>query len=460
MLRASAIIEKAGIPSASLICDGFEGQASAIRGGLGVPDLPVTRVAGHPDSQTLDELAESIARVTVPQIVDHLTTAPPRSGDDDGARDGDAAPDIVARGSFDDINRAFEERGWSDGLPIVPPTRDKVAAFLDAAADDPDRELGVLQPSGRLATLHNIAVNGVMANCRPEHMPVLVAIAEALVDPHYGVQHSGDTTGGEALAILSGPAAGGLGFNCESGALRDGIRANTSVGRFIRLFLRNVAGSRIGGADKSTFGNTWRVVLAENHAVLQAAGWSNLTQDQGFAPNDTTVTLARYTGGGVVGSVYGRTADHIVPYLADGLVRQMSWEYAFTLGFARDTVRPLLVMSPQIMKTLIADGVDKNRLKQMLFEHARISARRMETYIGPWCNLVAGRRTLAELVADGVADPVYDGDDPDRLVPIAARPEHFMIVVAGDPVRSNAYAFGHNGMHGFPTTKVVRVRSS
>ena len=81
----------------------------------------------------------------------------------------------------------------------------------------------------------------------------------------------------------------------------------------------------------------------------------------------------------------------------------------------------------------------------------------METYIGPWCNLVSGRRNLNQLVVDRVADPVFAGDDPARLVPIAARPEHFMIVVSGDPVRSNAYTFGHNGMHGFPTSKKVRL---
>ena len=457
MLRASAIIEKAGIPTASLICDGFEGQASAIRGGLGVPNLPVTRIAGHPDSQTVEQLSDNLVSVTVPQIVDHLTASPLSNREDGDVVDADAYRNVVMRGSFDEINRDFEERGWSDGLPIVPPTPDKVAAFLEAITDDPERELGVLQPSGRLATLRNVAVNGVMANCLPEHMPVLVAIAEALVDPAYGVQHSGDTTGGEALVILSGPAATALGFNCESGALRDGYRANTSVGRFVRLLLRNVAGFRLGGADKSTFGNTWRVVLAENHEALKMAGWSNLAQDQGYGADDTTVTVARYTGGGIVGSIYGRTADHIVPYLADGLVRQMSWEFAFTVGFAPDTVRPLLIISPQVMKTLIADGVDKSELRKMLFEHARIPAEHMETCIGPWCNLVSGRRTLAQLVADGVADAVFDGTDPGRLVPIASRPDHFMVVVSGDPVRSNAYAFGHNGMHGFPTTKLVRT---
>ena len=180
MLRASAIIEKAGIPSASLICDGFEGQAAAIRGGLGVPNLPVTRIAGHPDSQTIDELSDNLVTVTIPQIVEHLTMPPAASRDEGDFADADACREVIARGSFDEINRLFEERGWSDGLAIVPPTPDKVASFLAATPDDPEREIGVLQPSGRAVTLHNVAVNGVMANCLPEHMPVLVAIADAL----------------------------------------------------------------------------------------------------------------------------------------------------------------------------------------------------------------------------------------------------------------------------------------
>ena len=370
MLRASAIIEKSGIPCASLICDGFEGQAAAIRGGLGVPELPITRIAGHPDSQTLDEMSLNLRDVTVPQIIAHLTKSPSASCDAIAAPDDLSDQRIVARGTFDEINAYFEARQWSDGLSIVPPTPDKVAAFLDHAIDNLDREFGVLLPSGRLATMRNVAANGVMANCRPEYMPVLVAITEALVDPGYGVQHSGDTTGGDALAILSGPAVGTLGFNCKGGALRDGYRANTSVGRFIRLMLRNVAGSLPGAADKSTFGQTWRVVLAENNAALKELGWRGLTEDQGFGADETTVTLARYTSGGVVGSVYGRTADQIVPYLADGLVRHMSWEFAFTVGFAPGTVRPLLVLSPQTAKTLVACGLNKEQLKAMLFEHA------------------------------------------------------------------------------------------
>ena len=455
MLRASAIIEKAGIPSVSLVCDGFVGQAAAIRGGLGVPNTPIARIVGHVDSQSSEEIADNLRQVTLDDIRQHLTTMPetadPAAPESAG---GDTGP--VFQGTVEAINDFFEARGWSDGLPIVPPTCAHVDAFLEQTPDDPAREIGVLQPSGQLATVQNVAVNGVMANCLPAHMPVLVAIAEAMADPEYGVQHSGDTTGGEALVILSGPAAERLGFNSAGGALRDGYRANTSVGRFVRLLLRNVAGFRPGGADKATFGNTWRVVLAENTAAHEDLGWSGLSVDRGFAAEDTTVTVARYTGGGVVGSIYGRTAAEIVPYLADGLVRQMSWEHAFTVGFAAGTIRPLLVLSPLVAKTLAKDGTGKQRLQHLLFEQARLPAHKLETYVGLWCNLVPGRPSLNDLVDRGQASSAYAGTDPERLVPIAARPEDFMIVVAGDPLRSNAYAFGHNGMHGFPTTRAVR----
>ena len=423
---------------------------------MGVPDMPAARIVGHVDTQSVEELADNLRRVTVPEIVERLTTSPAAANT--GGPDVYKAQNIVARGSFDEVNAAFEANQWTDGLPVVPPTPEKVAAFLAMTPDPPDREIGVLLPAGRIATPHNVAVNGIMAGCEPRHMPVLVAITEALADHGYGVQHSGDTTGGEALVILSGPAADSLGFNSHGTALRDGYRANTSVGRFVRLMLRNVAGSLPEGADKATFGNTWRVVLAEQAAAVAELGWPSLTQDQGFGAADTTVTVARYTAGGVVGSIFGRTAAQIVPNLADGLTRMNGWELGiFTVGVAAGTARPLLVLSPMVAGTLARDGLDKAALKDMLFEHARLPASKLETFAGPWVNAVPGHPSLNEMVERGMADPIYAGDDPERLVPIAVKPEDFMVVVAGDPLRSNAYAFAHNGMHGFPTTRQVRL---
>jgi hypothetical protein len=123
----------------------------------------------------------------------------------------------------------------------MPPTREAIDEFLRYTDRDPDESLGTLLPDKRSATIWSIAVNGVMAGCRPEYMPILVALIEAMCDPKYGVEHSGNTPGADTLIILNGPIIKQLGFNYTQGALRDGFLPNTSVGRFWRLYLRNVA---------------------------------------------------------------------------------------------------------------------------------------------------------------------------------------------------------------------------
>ena len=451
-MRASAVVEKAGVPTASLVCDGFGDLATAIGGGLGIANLPVARLVGHVDPQSDEELRANVEAVTARDVIRCLTTAPqPVESDREFGVD-----EIVARGSFDEINRLFEERHWSDGLPVVPPSPERVRAFLAFTGDDPDRVIGALKPSDAAATVRNVAVNAIMANCRPEYMRVLIAIAEVLADPAYGVEHSGDTTGGDAQIILSGPVVRELGFNCEGGALRDGYRANTSVGRFLRLLLRNVSRFLPGAADKATFGHNWRVVLAENDVAVGALGWPGFGCDRGFEDGDSVLTIGRFTGDTVVGSIYGRDPDPILRYLADGLVRQNSWEYIFTAGFAPGTNRPLMVLSPLVATTLAKVGLSKSDIRTRLFEYARLPARKLETYLGPWANLVPGRQTLADMVNAGTAPAGYaESDDPERLVPIVERAEDILIVVSGDPHRSNAMVLGSNGMHGFVTSRRV-----
>ena len=452
-MRASAVVEKASVPSVSLVCDGFIGQGAAVARGLGLPELPIARIPGHVDGQSTAELSAGLREVTLPAVIEHLTEAPNGTGNETVRTPGD----VVISGDFDTVNRFFYEQRWSDGLPIVPPTKERVEAFLAHTTDAPERVLGALAPSGSAATVHNIAVNGVMANCRPEYMPVLVAIAEVLSDPHYGVEHSGDTTGGDALIVMSGPAVAKLGFNCSEGALRDGYQANTSIGRFLRLFLRNVAVSLPGDADKSTFGHTFRVVLAEHEDAAAQLGWPTLAVERGFSSSDSVVTLARFTSGGTIGSIYGDDPERIATYLADGLVRHTSWELIFTVGFAPGTYCPMLIVSPLVARTLTRAGWSKATLRERLFEHARLPAEKFERYVGEWTNFLPGGPDLTRLVAEGRAAPVFaESGDPNRLVPVVAAPEDFLIVVSGDPNRSNAYALASNGMHGYPTSRKVR----
>jgi hypothetical protein len=454
VLRASAAAEEAGVPSVSLTCEGFLGQAATTASGLGLPGLPVAVVPGHVDVQTVDELRANVLGVTVDGVVQGLMAAPEKASELVEPEPGE----VVFEGTPDEINRFFYENGWGDGLPIVPPTAARVEAFLMATDRDPDEELGVLLPDRRRATVRTVAINGVMAGCRPEYMPVLVALAEAMADPRYGVEHSGNTPGAETLIVVNGPIIRRLGFNYQQGALRDGFQANTSIGRFWRLYLRNVAGFLPHRTDKGTFGNTWRVVLAENEDALARLNWTTIAQDQGLAPGQSAVTISRFTGGTVLASVFGTRPEEMIPYLADGVARLVAWEVIFTVGMSVGAQRPLLVLSPILAQTLARAGLTKQDVQRRLFEHARIPASRFERYMSGWTNLLPGRPTLADLVRRGRAAPVFaESDDPERPVPVVARPEDIMIAVSGDPLRTNAYVFAHNGILGFPTTKPVRL---
>ena len=451
MLRVSAVAERAGVPAVSLVSEGFVGQARNTAAGIGLPGLTLAVVPSHPDVQTDEQLAANVAKITLGMVVEGLTGAV-----ESAQAMTEPDPSVpVFEGTYDEVNRFFYENLWSDGLPIVPPTRERIDAFLACTGRPAGQVLGNALPENRAVTVWSVAVNGVMAGCRPEYMPILIALAEAMTDPAYGNEHSGNTPGAETQIVLDGPLIKQLGFNYEQGALRDGVQANTAIGRFWRLMLRNLAGFLLHQNDKGTFGGTWRVVLAENLDVLAEIGWPTVAADAGV-PAANAVTIARYTGAHVVVSVFGRSAEECVPYLADALVKYTGWELIFTVGMANGTYRPMLVLSPIIARTIASSGWTKARLQQALFEQARMPARLFEQYISGWTNLVPGRRSLFDLARLGKAPRMFGASrDPERLVPIVFEPEHITIAVAGDPLRTNCYCLTHNGMLGFPVTRAI-----
>jgi len=446
------VCEKAGIPSANLVCEGFTTLASVSSRGLGLPNIPLALIPGHPGTQSATELDANIAGVTTDAVIANLTIAPDAATEQGEPQD----RAIVFRGGFDAVNRYFYDQQLSDGLPIVPPTREKIEAFLAYTERDPGESLATVLPDSRAATIWSIAVNGVMAGCRPEYMPVLIAVVEAMVDPRYGVEHSGSTPGGEALIMLNGPIIDQLSFNTTQGALRDGFIANTTIGRFWRLYLRNVAGFLPHQNDKGTHGGTWRVVLAENEAVLREIGWDTVAAELGIPSGENAVTIARYTGGNAVTSVSGDTPEALLPYLADGVLRQISWQLVFTVGSQGGTLRPLVVLSPLIARTIAKAGWSKQMVQQYLFDHARLPARQVERMLRDW-NIRPAWNLADEVRAGQLPHDFHASDDPERLVPLVWKPDDFMIAVAGDPMRNNAYIFAHQGVLGYPTSKRIRL---
>jgi len=417
-----------------------------------MPNLPVALVPGHTGVQSNDVLRRNIMEVTLDRVVKNLTDPPKEAliEDEPGARD------IICTGSFEEVNDYFDANDLSDGLPIVPPTKEKVEAFLRHTDRAPDEVLGIMLPDSRAATVWSVAVNGVMAGCRPEYMPVLVALAEAMVDPYYGVEHSGNTPGGETLIVMNGPIIKQLGFNYTQGVMRDGFKANTSVGRFWRLYLRNVAGFLPHRNDKATFGNTWRVVVPENEDVLAKIGWQPNSVEFGLPAGASTVWVARYTGGNHISSVSGSTPEELMPYIADAMVKQYSWQIMFSVGQGMGTLRPLMLMSPIIAETIASWGWSKRDLKQYLYDHARITAGEFERFLRDWT--LKPIWSLKEEAMLGRIPKVYhESDDPQRMVPLVWEPEDYMIAVTGDLMRNSVYIFAHNGVLGYPTGKEIKL---
>lgn len=448
-MRASVAAEAAGVPTVSLVCGGFERQALATARGLGFDSMKLAVLRGHVDTQSAEEMIELFLAHTVDEVVAGLVAGADDQADADAVVEEPSALEIAVRGSIDEINRVFLERGWTDGHPVLPPTIERVRAFIDPTGHDPFRVIGTARPSGRDMTVWSIGVNAVMAGCTSDQLPVLLAMAEILAEPSYGAVHSGNTTGADALVVVSGPSMAELGFNSEAGAMREGAHANTAIARWLRLYLRNVCGFTAAEHDKATFGNASRIVLAEHEPTLAEIGWPTLAEDLGALAGYDAVAMARINSGIIVGSVFGSTPKEILPYLANGLVRVTGWELTHVYGLGQGNYQPLLVLSPALARIFARAGWTKAQVQNALYEQALIPARTFEAFMGSWTNLTAGRRTLTDLAAEGLVPPIFaENDDPSRLVPIVTRPDRILIAVAGDPNRANAYVMSNDGLHG------------
>ncbi len=449
MLRAAAIAERAGMPSVSIVTTPFLQQAGVVSTGIGLPSLPIAEYPGVPMTDGPDAVAEKVEAL-VPQLAAGL------AGARDTARPAVAEPaprDVVHRGTRDEIQEHFHRNLWSDGLPIMPPTLARVERFLVETRRDPAEVLGRLLPENRAATVWSVAVNGVMAGCRPEYMPVLVAIVEAVAEPIFRVEDAGSTPGWEPLVILSGPVARRLDLNHGQGVMRVGRQANTSLGRFLRLYLRNVAGLRIppGAGDKGSIAGSFHVALAEDEEAATTLGWPTFGVDQGFAREDSVVTVQSVVS--VSPPIYSagtRALDH-VRILADVFGGACGYWSSIGMKYAR--WEPLLVLGPSIARVIAEGGWSKDALRGYLYEHVAITARQAETYA---LQVGATSFTLEAHVKAGVLPAEYaTSADPERRVPVFVQPDRIGILVAGDPGRNQSRGYVNNHIQGGRVSKKV-----
>lgn len=455
-MRACIEAEKAGVPAVAVTSAGFTAMASVICQRLGHPFIPIAEFPGVPMTEGEDSFRSKVTGPLLNSIIDGLT----RTISTDNmveTREPDAE-EIVATGYLDVIEEEFVQRGWSDGLPIIPPTLARVKDFLRFTERDPGEVIGVLLPGARLATVWTVAVNGVMAGCRPEYMPILLSVVECLADPQFRLQDAGSTPGWEPLVIVSGPLANDLNFNSGSGVMRVGRQANTSIGRFTRLYMRNVAGLRIppDQTDKGSFGMSFNVALAEDERAIEDIDWPPFRADRGYPGLDTVITVQSvvaisqpiYSGGATA-----REHLHTLGWLFSSTMGPWS-----VLGLYYKAWHPLLAISPSVASVLAGAGYRKDDVRAYLQANSFMSAGQLERYA--WEVGVTGV-DLTRLVRDGALPSKYhESDDPNRLVPLILEAGDIGIVVAGDPGRNQSKVYVNNHVQGKPVSRPVRLPSN
>jgi hypothetical protein len=456
-MRAVAASEQVGVPAIGVVSSGFEPMARALAPVFGVAEPRLAVYPGAVQTDTQDVFEAKVRDVVVGEIIAGLTGADPATvASDDTAGDEPSDPRaVVLSGTYDEVQEHFLEMGWSDGLPVTPPTPDRVAQFLDHTDLDPATVFGVLDPEGRELTVRSLAVNGVMAGCRPEYMPLLVAIAECLVDPRYRLEDLVSTHGFEPLVVVSGPVVERFDFNDGTGAMRVGRRANSSVGRFVRLVLRNVAGLRIppGEVDPGAIGASFMVAMAENDAATREIGWDPFRVDNGFSAEVSTVSLLAISNHSAIIFSSGETAEDHLQTFARILGNAIGpWAYTATV---HDGFNPLILMSPYVAQSLQAFGYGKAEIRAWLHEHMHIPAGVTEAYARQ-----VGRTAFSfdSVVTDPDLRTVYvESDDPDRLVPVIMNPDWNSIVIGGNPSRNQSRGNIGNLTAGPPVTKVIAL---
>lgn len=444
------MVEKLGIPTTSLIASAFLKQAEVIAKGLGVP-LAISTYPGDPMVDSEEELRRKVDQVIAPGVLNGLTGGALR------AAKTKAEPEpgqIVFRGSFDEVQDYFHRELWSDGLPVVPPTRQRVDAFLAFTEREPDEVMRVLPPEGREATILSIAVNGVMAGCRPEYMPILIAAVECLCDPDFRIEDAGSTPGWEPLVILNGPVIKELEFNYEQGVMRVGRQANSSIGRFMRMFMRNICGYRTppGAGDKASIGQSFLVALAENEDWAHEIGWPTLAEDRGYAPRENVVTVQSVVC--ITPPTYSAGARAVVHLQQWADVMGQTFRYWSHTGFKRGLWHPLIVAGPSIAK-VIARELSKDRVRQYLYENIKVTAEAATRY----ANMTNSPTfSLERLVKQGILPPDYAASgDPQRLVNVIIKPEMINIMISGDPGRNQSRGYMGNQIQGPPTSRRVEL---
>ncbi len=319
---------------------------------------------------------------------------------------------------FAAAQRVLEERGWTDGLPVVPPTEDLVNEMLAGTPLGRLDVLGVMEPVKGTVTVEKVAANAVMAGCLSEYFPVVLAAVKAVLQPQFHVGSTACTTGGAApVVIVSGAMAEQLKVNSGTACFGGNVKANATIGRALRLTMRNLGGAKPDGMEKSTLAWPGKLSMcfAENEA---RSPWGPLREDRGYPADVTAVSVLAVRGIYAITEGVQETGVGVLETISAAM-RVMGAPIYYQMG-----VPVIVCLGPEHAAEIARAGFSKKDVRNYLFEHCRLPVRdlRGRGYYAPGCWPAS-----------------VDENDANALVPMVSDPEYFWIVVAGGDGRHSAW---------------------
>lgn len=357
--------EYIGIPSVIITAPSFTAQAryTALNNGV-----PVLRVAEYPNAFALDTeetLLKNTREILWPQIVDALTRPITADERDKGlaANHGNLRDDVFY-GTIDEINAYFREMKWSDGLPIIPPTYNKVNEMLRFTDYRWNETVATLPIAHRHTTAWHVAVNGVMAGCKPEYMPILIALTKALGSPDFR-RTLASTHAWVPFCWLNGPVTQQLGIDCGQGGMNE--QANMAIGRFMNLALMNLCGYYVKQDRMGTFGYPLSWCMAEDEEACWRVGWQPYHVRCGYGINENTITAASSL-------LWG---NNMAPSTTDAqkIMELLAWDISercqFALGSGKQFTYRTILMTEPVAKMLASTYRSTTDLERQLIEASR-----------------------------------------------------------------------------------------
>jgi hypothetical protein len=317
--------------------------------------------------------------------------------------------------SWDAAQHELLQAGLTDGLPVVPPTRERVDAALIAAGSDPAESVAILPPGYEEVTWRDVAVNAVMAGCDPTYLPVVGAAVAAMAQQQFNLLGIATTTGSATVCVIvNGGVVKSIAMNSGVNAFGPGNRANATIGRAVRLTLQNAGGARSGETDMATLGQPakYAFCFAENE---DESAWGPLHVDRGFDRTQSVVTVVGVSGTIEVVDSESGSGDDLAQTYAQSMLIAGNVGGSGLLGGGE----PLIVIPPEHADVFAKSGFSKQQAKAAIFERALLAVDRLSPPL------------RARAIASGAADDGY--------LRIAKNADDVMIVVAGGVGRKGAY---------------------